>query len=101
MSRPRRSRRAGTTTQPDWPVRGWPVMSFWLPLDPVTRESGVLAFVAGSHRWDRWFQPEPFADGGAAYEQGEGYEPMPDIDGCAYRILSWDMEPATRSPSTR
>ena len=28
--------------QPYWPVRGWPVMSFWLPLDPVTRESGAL-----------------------------------------------------------
>ena len=79
--------------QPYWPVRGWPVMSFWLPLDPVTRESGALAFVAGSHRWERWFQPEPFAEGGAAYEQGEGYEPMPDIDAGGYRILSWDMEP--------
>ena len=79
--------------QPYWPVRGWPVMSFWLPLDPVTRESGALAFVAGSHRWDRWFQPQPFAEGGAAYEQGEGYEPMPDIDAGGYRILSWDMEP--------
>ena len=79
--------------QPYWPVRGWPVMSFWLPLDPVTRESGALSFVAGSHRWDRWFQPEPFAKGAAAYERGEGYEPMPDIDAGGYDILSWDMEP--------
>ena len=31
--------------QPYWPVRGWPVMSFWLPLDPgYTRESGALVF---------------------------------------------------------
>ena len=79
--------------QPYWPVRGWPVMSFWLPLDPVTRESGALSFVAGSHRWERWFQPEPFAKGGAEYERGEGYEPMPDIDAGGYDILSWDMEP--------
>ena len=68
-------------------------MSFWLPLDPVTRESGALSFVAGSHRWERWFQPEPFAKGGAEYERGEGYEPMPDIDAGGYDILSWDMEP--------
>ena len=31
--------------QPYWPVRGWPVMSFWLALDPVTRRSGALEFI--------------------------------------------------------
>lgn len=81
--------------QPYWPVRGWPVMSFWIPLDPVTRESGGLEFVAGSHLWGRWFQPEPFAEGAPAYEAGEDYEPMPDIDSerGRYRIVGWDMDP--------
>ena len=69
------------------------MISFWLPLDPVTRESGALAFVVGSHRWDRWFQPQLFAEGGTAYERGEGYEPMPDIDAGGYPILSRDMDP--------
>ena len=81
--------------QPYWPVRGWPVLSFWLALDPVTRTSGALEFIAGSHRWDRWFQPEPFAPGGAAYEPGPGFETAPDFDAerGAHRFLSWDMQP--------
>jgi hypothetical protein len=32
--------------QPYWPVRGWPVMSFWLPLDPVTSAEAFRAAVA-------------------------------------------------------
>ena len=58
--------------QPYWPVRGWPVMSFWLPLDPVTRESGALAFVAGSHRWERWFQPAALRRGRSSLRAGRG-----------------------------
>ncbi len=48
--------------QPYRPVRGWPVMSFRILLDPVIRESGGLEFVAGSHLWGRYFAgPEPGA----------------------------------------
>lgn len=81
--------------QPYWPVRGRQVMSFWLALDDVTADSGRMEFVAGSHLWDRWFQPEPFAPGGAPYERGENYEDMPDIDAerDAHRIIGWDMKP--------
>jgi len=81
--------------QPYWPVRGRQVMSFWLALDHVTTDSGRLEFVKGSHTWDRWFQPEPFAPGGTPYERGEGYEDMPDIDADpeAYPTVGWDMKP--------
>ena len=81
--------------QPYWPVRGRQVMSFWLALDEVTADSGRLEFVAGSHAWDRWFQPVAFAPGGAEYERGENYEDMPDIeaDRGAYDIIAWDMKP--------
>lgn len=81
--------------QPYWPVRGRNVMSFWLALDHVTADSGRMEFVAGSHNWGRWFQPEAFAPGGAAYERGENYEDMPDIDGQRdqHRIIGWDMQP--------
>ena len=34
----------------------------WLPLEPVTREEGV-AFVRGSHLWDKLFMRVRFADG--------------------------------------
>ncbi|MEQ8349254.1 MAG: phytanoyl-CoA dioxygenase family protein [Sneathiellaceae bacterium] len=81
--------------QPYWPVRGRQVMSFWLALDHVTFDSGALEFVAGSHLWDRWFQPEAFAPGGDSYEPGENYEPIPDFTACrdGYDFLGWEMRP--------
>ena len=81
--------------QPYWPIRGWPILSFWLALDPVTRENGGLEFIRGSHRWDRWYQPEPFAPGGTAYERNPEYIDMPDIDSNRgdYEFLYWDMAP--------
>lgn len=82
--------------QPYWPVLGRQVISFWLALDPTDLGNGGLEFVAGSHRWDRWFQPESFGKTTASpYERNPDYEPMPDIDAerDRHRVLSWDMEP--------
>ena len=81
--------------QPYWPVRGWPILSFWLALDPVTKESGALEFVQGSHRWGKWFQPEPFAPGGSSYERNPDYVEIPDIGAERDRhgFLTWDMQP--------
>lgn len=81
--------------QPYWPIRGEPIVSFWLALDSVGRESGALEFVRGSHCWGRWFQPEPFAEGGTPYTKNPDYVPIPDIDAerYAYEFLTWDMEP--------
>ena len=82
--------------QPYWPVRGRQVMSFWLALDPTDLANGGLEFVAGSHRWDRWFQPEPFGPTAVAgYEPNPDYEPMIDVEAerDRHRILSWDLEP--------
>lgn len=66
--------------------------SIWVALDPVPRDTAV-EFVAGSHRWGRWFRPERF-DRSALYEN-DGLEPVPDIDAgrAAYRILGWGLEP--------
>lgn len=82
--------------QPYWPVRGRQVMSFWLALDPVDLTNGGLEFVAGSHRWERWFQPETFgATDSHTYSRNPDYEPMIDVDAerHQHRILSWSMEP--------
>ena len=86
--------------QPYWPVRGWPVMSFWLPLDPVTRESGALSFVAGSHRWERWFQPEPFARAARITSGARTTSRCPTSTPAAMTSCPGTWSRATRSPST-
>jgi ectoine hydroxylase-related dioxygenase (phytanoyl-CoA dioxygenase family) len=81
--------------QPYWPIRGWNVLSFWVSLDNITLESGALEFIKGSHKWGKWFQPEPFAEGGEQYESNQDYLPIPDIEAerDQHDILSWAMKP--------
>jgi len=81
--------------QPYWPVRGDPILSFWLALDDVTRDSGALEFVQGSHRWGDWFQPEPFAEGGSEYARNPDYIDIPDIEAFRGRheFASWNLVP--------
>lgn len=79
--------------QPYYCVDGRDNCSLWIPLDPVAKETCV-EFVAGSHRWGKWFTPTKFV--GVPYDrQDDGYETVPDIDAARenYRLLSWDMEP--------
>lgn len=45
--------------QPYYCVDGDQSVSMWIPLDPVP-EHAALQFVAGSHRWNRWFVPRKF-----------------------------------------
>lgn len=78
--------------QPYWTVDGTQVCSLWIPLDPIRRENCV-EFVAGSHRWGKWFTPRRFVDDtDHATEEGEA---VPDIDAHRgdYTILGWNMEP--------
>ncbi|MEM6973262.1 MAG: phytanoyl-CoA dioxygenase family protein [Pseudomonadota bacterium] len=75
----------------------------WLPLEPVNRENGI-AFVRGSHLWDKLFMRVRFADGhqqdGPAPNDdgvevnGRRYHAPPDIaaDPGAYDILQWDLD---------
>jgi ectoine hydroxylase-related dioxygenase (phytanoyl-CoA dioxygenase family) len=78
---------------PYYPVQGGQIVSLWIALDPVTQLSGGVSYIAGSHLWNRQFQPEAFS--GTANFAGTAYEPVPDIDGEPekYRLLTWDLEP--------
>ena len=78
--------------QPYWTVDGEQVCSLWVPLDAVARETCV-EFVAGSHRWGKWFTPKRFVDGDD-HATNEG-ETAPDIDANrdAHTILGWDLDP--------
>lgn len=78
--------------QPYYCVDGAQTVSFWTPLDPVSRDI-VMECVAGSHRWGKGFRPKRF-DGTPLYAN-DPFEELPDIDAhrADYRILGWDMEP--------
>ena len=78
--------------QPYYCVDGTDTVSLWIPLDSVPRER-TLEFVAGSHRWGRYFRPERFNK--QPLNENDGLEPVPDITGNRdqYRILGWALEP--------
>ena len=67
----------------------------WLPLEPVSAENGI-AFVKGSHLWDRLFMRVRFRDGhegsGVTEVNGRTYHAPPDVaaNPGAYDLLRWD-----------
>jgi ectoine hydroxylase-related dioxygenase (phytanoyl-CoA dioxygenase family) len=80
--------------QPYYCVDGDQNVSMWIPLDTVPAASG-MRFIAGSHRWGRWFVPRRFVDH-VSYGSSDGrFETVPDLDAEleAHRVLSFDVEP--------
>ena len=81
--------------QPYYPIDGQQIVSLWLPLDAVSRDTCV-EYVRGSHRWGRWFAPKFFRQGGVNLQvQDPRFEAVPDLDAerARHEFLSWDMEP--------
>lgn len=77
-----------------WPIRGRDVVSVWVTFDRVTRQTGALRYVRGSHLWPERFGPIDFGPEARTLADIEG-APMPNIDAEPerYEILSWDLEP--------
>ena len=75
-----------------WPVAGEQVATLWLALDSVTRETGAVEYVRGSHLWNKRYLAVSF-DPDQHYE--EDLPPIPDIEGHRdeYDIVSFDLEP--------
>ena len=80
--------------QPYYCVDGDQSVSFWVPLDPVPASAGV-EFIAGSHRWGRWFVPRRFVDHIPYADADSRFELVPDLDAerSGHRILSFDVQP--------
>jgi ectoine hydroxylase-related dioxygenase (phytanoyl-CoA dioxygenase family) len=82
--------------QPYWPVKGWQVTTIWLALDHINRDNGAVEFIAGSHKWDRWFRPVAFKEGNHndLRYQKSAYEKVPDIEATRadYDIKWFDMQ---------
>ncbi len=79
--------------QPYYCVDGDQNVSVWVALDPVGRNSSV-EFVAGSHKWGKWYMPKRFNDV-ALYPRDADYEALPDIDDQrdSMDIRGFDLEP--------
>jgi ectoine hydroxylase-related dioxygenase (phytanoyl-CoA dioxygenase family) len=79
--------------QPYYNITGRQNCSYWIPVDPVSRES-TLELVAGSHRGP-WLMPRTFMDAQARWFPEGTLAERPDIDArrCDYRILGWELEP--------
>ena len=80
--------------QPYYPIDGSQTISFWMPLDPVSRPS-TLEFVAGSHAGGKWYMPRSFVKGTAMVFDEGALEEVPDVeaDRDAWPIIGWAMEP--------
>ncbi len=74
---------------------GTQTVSFWLPLDPVTKTE-TLRLVAGSNRWPKLVLPVKWLDDADFYgAENDQYMVMPEIDdaGSTETILEWEMQP--------
>lgn len=76
-----------------WPIRGEQITSFWIPLDPVNRESSGLMYVRGSHRWPQRFKA--ISPDYVAAIIDDKMDDIPDINANPekYELLDWVMEP--------
>jgi Phytanoyl-CoA dioxygenase (PhyH) len=79
--------------QPYYNIEGRQNISFWIPVDPVSR-AATLEFVAGSHR-GAWLMPRSFMDAQAKWFPEGSLAELPDIEAnrSEYRILGWELEP--------
>jgi len=74
---------------------GAQTVSFWLPLDPVSKAE-TLRMVAGSNHWPRLVLPVKWLDDAEFYGvENDQYMALPDLDSsdCAEAILEWEMQP--------
>lgn len=79
--------------QPYYNIDGRQNISFWIPADPVSRES-TLEFVAGSHLGP-WLMPRSFMDAQAKWFPEGSLADLPNIEAArdAYPILGWELQP--------
>lgn len=70
--------------------------SSWLALDRVTAASGAMSFVAGSHLWNKMYQPRKLGLDSSPVDNAERFDgPVPDIDAepAQFNVVSFDLEP--------
>jgi len=88
------------TDEPYYHLRGDQVSSMWVSPDVVTKDSGAMQYVRGSHRWPSFFKPNAFVTQASLDSLGvadieEHQIPLPDIEGHRdeYDIVTIPSEP--------
>ena len=78
--------------QPYYCVEGPKTVSFWIPLDHVSRDR-TLEFIAGSHLSGNLYQPQFF--NGKPLNEGDQMTPVPDVaaNRNKFDIRGWSIEP--------
>jgi ectoine hydroxylase-related dioxygenase (phytanoyl-CoA dioxygenase family) len=79
--------------QPYYNIEGHQNVSFWIPVDPVNRES-TLELVAESHRGP-WLMPRSFMDAQAKWFPEGTLADLPNIEATReqFPILGWELQP--------
>lgn len=81
---------------PFWPFTGDQICSVWIALDVVTKESGAVHYLRGSHKGPNLYRPPDFNDGESP---GEGIANLdlplsPNFfDEPGADLICWEMEP--------
>ena len=86
--------------QPYYNVDGTQNVSFWIPVDPVPRES-TLEFLAGSHD-GTWYMPRTFMNNEAKWFPEGSLADLPDMTSAEHpQVLGWaHHNPVTWLPFT-
>jgi ectoine hydroxylase-related dioxygenase (phytanoyl-CoA dioxygenase family) len=84
--------------QPYYNIDGRQNVSFWIPVDAVSRET-TLEFVAGSHLGP-WLMPRSFRDREARWFPEGSLVDLPDVDTdrAAHAIRGWALQPGDAVP---
>jgi ectoine hydroxylase-related dioxygenase (phytanoyl-CoA dioxygenase family) len=79
--------------QPYYNIEGRQNVSFWIPVDAVSRAS-TLEFVAGSHLGP-WLMPRSFMDSQAKWFPEGSLADLPNVEArrADFPILGWKLEP--------
>ena len=82
---------------PYWPIKGKQIISIWIPFDEVSKETGAVEYIQGSHKWGKMFAPTSFGKKTKFSDLYEkmGLEKLPDIESNKekYDIISWNVKP--------
>jgi ectoine hydroxylase-related dioxygenase (phytanoyl-CoA dioxygenase family) len=79
--------------QPYYNIEGRQNVSFWIPIDPVPRES-TLTFFAGSHG-GMWFMPRTFKTHQARWFPEGSLQELPDMSRADHqsKVIGWALQP--------